>query len=434
MHHACALQEVGYFHTYLDGVDYVFVDHGSFRRGKDLYGGDRLELSMRCALLSKAALEAVWHVPCGGVAYGDDNCVFIANDWHTAMLPVYLQAHYRDYNQMTYSRAVFVIHNMAHQGRGPYDEINQFELSNEYKEKFRLYDDMFKCEHMNILKVGLECAHRIVAVSRGYAWECQTPEGGWGLNKILETENWKLRGIVNGIDYNEWSPERDIFLQTDGYANYSLDTLHAGKAQCKAALQREFGLPVRADVPLLGFIGRLDYQKGVDLIRDNYEWLMQEGVQLLFLGSGTSELEESLREMESRNPQQCKSYVGFSVKMAHRITAGIDLLLMPSRFEPCGLNQLYAMAYGTVPLVHAVGGLRDTVSSWNPDDRSGTGWTFPRAETQPLREAIGYALGTYRHHRDSFRTIQQNGMSQDLSWDNAASLYEEVMVEAKYQW
>eukprot|EP00955_Chlamydomonas_euryale_P111906 366097-Chlamydomonas_euryale.AAC.19 len=179
MHHACALQEVGYFHTYLDGVDYVFVDHGSFRRGKDLYGGDRLELSMRCALLSKAALEAVWHVPCGGVAYGDDNCVFIANDWHTAMLPVYLQArvmqggqpvrarccvvfsfvvlhsfhcevvdtvallhrtlqaHYRDYNQMTYSRAVFVIHNMAHQGRGPYDEINQFELSNEYKEKFR---------------------------------------------------------------------------------------------------------------------------------------------------------------------------------------------------------------------------------------------------------------------------------------------------------
>ncbi|KAG1671774.1 hypothetical protein FOA52_000151 [Chlamydomonas sp. UWO 241] len=426
--------EIGYFHKYADGVDYVFIDHSSFHRGRDLYGGDRLELSMRCALLSKAALEAVWHVPCGGVAYGDDNCVFIANDWHVAMLPVYLQAHYREYGQMTYSRAVFVIHNIAHQGRGPYDEISNFELSDAYKEKFRLFDPMFGCEHMNILKVGLETAHRIIAVSHGYAWECQTPEGGWGLDDSLKENAWKLRGIVNGIDTQEWSPEIDTYLQTDGYSNYGYSTLAIGKAQCKAALQREFGLPVDPVAPLLGFIGRLDYQKGVDIIRDTYDWLMSQGVQLVFLGSGTAELEGALRDMETRNPRQCKSFVGFSVKVAHRITAGADLLLMPSRFEPCGLNQLYAMAYGTVPIVHGVGGLRDTVEPFKPAENKGTGWVFPRAEPNLLRDAVSNALLTYRQHRDSFRALQQRGMGQDLSWDAAAQLYEEVLVEAKYQW
>lgn len=427
-------QEVGYYHQYIDGVDYVFVDHPRFKRGSDLYGGGRLDLLFRCALLSKAALEAVWHVPCGGIAYGDDNCVFIANDWHTALLPVYLQAHYRDYGQMTYARAIFVIHNIAHQGRGPYDEIHNLEFSNEYKEKFRLFDPMFHCEHMNILKVGLETAHRIVAVSRGYAWECQTQEGGWGLDSTLKDHNWKLKGIVNGIDYQEWSPVGDLHLQNDGYMHYSSETLEEGKAACKAALQRELGLPVNPRAPLLGFIGRLDYQKGVDLIRDNYDWLMSEGAQLVLLGSGSPELEQALRDMENRNKDKCRAWVGFSVKMAHRITAGVDLLLMPSRFEPCGLNQLYAMAYGTVPIVHAVGGLRDTVQQFNPAENSGTGWTFPRAEAQPFREAMNHAMVTYRQHPDTFRALQRRGMAQDLSWDHAATQYEEVLVEAKFQW
>ena len=150
--------------------------------------------------------------------------------------------------------------------------------------------------------------------------------------------------------------------------------------------------------------------------------------------SGREDLEGSLREMERRNSRQCRSWVGFSAKVAHRITAGCDLLLMPSRFEPCGLNQLYAMAYGTVPVVHAVGGLRDTVTAFNPHENSGTGWTFERADGQQLRDAIYNALTTYRHHRDSFEGIQRRGMAQDLSWDHAAQLYEEILVQAKYQW
>lgn len=427
-------QQVGYFHGYIDGVDYVFVDHPCFHNlGDNIYGGDRMQIAFRCALLCKAALEAVWHVPCGGVHYGDDNLVYIANDWHTALLPVYLQAHYRDYGQMTYARSLLVIHNIAHQGRGPLAELANMEVPSQYTHMFQL-DDPIGGEHMNIMKAGIMTAHRVVAVSHGYAWECQTQEGGWGLDAILRDSSWKFRGIVNGMDYNEWSPQQDKHLQSDGYVNYNKDTLREGKARCKEALQREMGLPVGAHIPMLGFIGRLDYQKGVDLIRDNHGWMMGEGVQLILLGSGREDLEQSLREMEQHRQDQCRGWVGFSVRMAHRITAGCDILLMPSRFEPCGLNQLYAMAYGTVPVVHAVGGLRDTVSPYNPYENTGTGWTFDWADSGNFRDAVGNALYTFREFRDSFEALQKRGMDQDMSWDNAAKTYEEVLVAAKYQW
>ncbi|KAK9844059.1 hypothetical protein WJX81_003138 [Elliptochloris bilobata] len=426
--------EVGYFHGYIDGVDYVFVDHPCYHGRQDnIYGGDRHEILFRCALLSKAALEAPWHVPCGGVPYGDSNLAFIANDWHTALLPLYLQAHYRDYGKMTYARSVFVVHNIAHQGRGPMAELAPLEVPSAYSHFFRL-DDPIGGMHMNVMKAGLMAAHRVVAVSHGYAWECQTAEGGWGLDSVLREGAWKLRGIVNGIDTREWSPEADVHLRSNGYANYSAASLRDGKARCKAALQRELGLPERPDAPLLGFIGRLDYQKGVDLIRDNFQWIMDEGCQLVLLGTGRADLENSLREMESSRHEQCRGWVGFNVGMAHRITAGCDILLMPSRFEPCGLNQLYAMAYGTVPVVHAVGGLRDTVTPFDPHSNSGTGWTFDWADSGAFRGALGNALYTYRDYRREFEGVQQRGMAQDLSWDHAAELYEEVLVAAKYQW
>jgi len=426
--------EVGYFHCYIHGVDYVFVDHPAFHARKaDIYAGDRQELQFRCALLCKAALEAVWHVPCGDVPYGDNNTIYIANDWHTALLPVYLQAHYRDYGQMTYARAIFVIHNMAHQGRGPFVETENLELNEAYREQFRLYDPIGG-EHMNIMKAGLQNAHRLIAVSEGYAWECTTAEGGWGLDAVIKENGWKMKGIVNGIDYMEWSPMHDVHLDTDGYTRYDMDTLIEGKRQCKLALQKELGLPQDANAPLLGFIGRLDYQKGVDLIRDSHGWLMDQGCQLVLLGSGREDLENDLRSMEASRPGQTRGWVGFSVKMAHRITAGCDILLMPSRFEPSGLNQLYAMAYGTLPVVHAVGGLRDTVQPYNPFENTGTGWTFERADAEQMKGAVNNALTTWRQHRPAFVDIQKRAMSQDLSWDHAAEVYEEVLVAAKYQW
>ncbi|KAG0564735.1 hypothetical protein KC19_8G135300 [Ceratodon purpureus] len=426
--------EVGYFHSFRDGVDFVFVDNPIFHAFADnIYGGKREEVLHRMILLCKAAVEIPWHVPCGGVCYGDGNLVFIANDWHTALVPVYLQAYYRDNGYMNFARSVLVIHNMAHQGRGPLADYHKLGLPGHYIDKFRLYDPQGG-EHNNIFMAGLITAHRIVTVSHGYAWEVQTSEGGWGLDGVIRDHNWKLRGVVNGIDDKEWNPEQDVHLRSDGYTNYNNLTLDSGKAQCKAALQRELGLPVRADVPLLGFIGRLDHQKGVDIIGQAMPWMMDQDIQVVMLGTGRKDYEDMLRHFEGCHRDKVRGWVGFSVATAHRITAGVDILLMPSRFEPCGLNQLYAMRYGTVPVVHAVGGLKDTVSGFNPYNESGLGWTFDTLHVDAFIHALGNAMWTYRDFKNSWKGIQHRGMQQDLSWDHAAQQYEEVLLAAKFTW
>ncbi|MCL7048039.1 hypothetical protein MKW94_017908 [Papaver nudicaule] len=426
--------EVNYFQAYIDGVDFVFIDSPVFRNiENNIYGGKREDILKRMVLFCKAAVEVPWYVPCGGVCYGDGNLVFIANDWHTALLPVYLKAYYRDNGLMSFARSVLVIHNIAHQGRGPVDDFKYVDLPGHYLDQFKLYDPLGG-DHFNIFAAGLKTADRILTVSHGYAWELKTQEGGWGLDGIINDNHWKLTGIVNGIDTTEWSPQVDVHLKSDGYTNYSLETLHTGKARCKAALQEELGLPIREDVPLIGFIGRLDHQKGVDLIAAAMPWMVDQDLQLVMLGTGRSDLEDMLKHFESQYRDKVRGWVGFSVKVAHRITAGADILLMPSRFEPCGLNQLYAMNYGTIPVVHAVGGLRDTVQPFDPFNESGLGWTFDRAETDRLIHAMGNCLLTYREYKESWKGIQKRGMMQDLSWDNAAQNYEEVLVAAKYHW
>eukprot|EP00262_Sarcandra_glabra_P005648 TRINITY_DN1738_c0_g3_i1.p1 TRINITY_DN1738_c0_g3~~TRINITY_DN1738_c0_g3_i1.p1 ORF type:complete len:788 (-),score=160.77 TRINITY_DN1738_c0_g3_i1:145-2508(-) len=426
--------EVTFYQAYIDGVDFVFMESHMFRdRENNIYGGNRVEILKRMVLFCKAAVEVPWHVPCGGVCYGDGNLVFIANDWHTALLPVYLKAYYRDNGLMTYTRCVLVIHNIAHQGRGPVDDFSYVDLPDHYIDYFKLYDPVGGA-HFNIFAAGLKTADRVVTVSHGYSWEIKTLEGGWGLHGIINENDWKFKGIVNGIDTNEWNPKLDAHLKSDGYTNYSLEALQAGKRQCKAALQKELGLPVRDNIPLIGFIGRLDHQKGVDLIAEAIPWMMGQDVQLVMLGTGRPDLEDMLRSFENQHRDKVRGWVGFSVKMAHRITAGSDILLMPSRFEPCGLNQLYAMSYGTVPVVHAVGGLRDTVPPFDPYNESGLGWTFDRAEANRLVDALGNCLYTYREFKNSWEGIQKRGMMQDLSWDNAAQNYEEVLIAAKYHW
>ncbi|XP_031094614.1 granule-bound starch synthase 2, chloroplastic/amyloplastic-like [Ipomoea triloba] len=426
--------EVNYLHAYIDGVDFVFIDSPIFQhRGNNIYGGNRVDILKRMVLFCKAAIEVPWHVPCGGICYGDGNLVFIANDWHTALLPVYLKAYFRDNGVMKFTRSVLVIHNIAHQGRGPMDDFSIVDLPAQYADLFKLYDPVGG-DHFNIFAAGLKTADRVVTVSHGYSWELKTSEGGWGLHGIINENEWKLQGIVNGIDIEEWNPQLDVYLKSDGYANYSLDTLQTGKPQCKAALQKEMNLPVRDDVPLIGFIGRLDHQKGVDLIAEAIPWMMGQDVQLVMLGTGRPDLEQMLKQIEGQYGDKVRGWVGFSVKTAHRITAGADILLMPSRFEPCGLNQLYAMSYGTIPVVHAVGGLRDTVQPFDPFNESGYGWTFSRAEANQLIDALGNCLLTYRQYKQSWEGLQRRGMMQDLSWDHAAEKYEEVLVAAKYQW
>ncbi|XP_066319491.1 soluble starch synthase 2-2, chloroplastic/amyloplastic [Miscanthus floridulus] len=420
--------EVTYFHSYIDGVDFVFIEAPPFlHRHNDIYGGERSDILKRMILFCKAAVEVPWYAPCGGTVYGDGNLVFIANDWHTALLPVYLKAYYRDNGLMKYARSVLVIHNIAHQGRGPVDDFVIFYLPEHYIDHFKLYDNIGG-DHSNVFAAGLKTADRVVTVSNGYLWELKTSEGGWGLHDIINQNDWKLQGIVNGIDMSEWNPAVDVHLHSDGYTNYTFETLDTGKRQCKVALQ------VRDDVPLIGFIGRLYGQKGVDLIADAIHWIAGQDVQLVMLGTGRPDLEDMLRWCEAEHNDKVRAWVGFSVPLAHRITAGADILLMPSRFEPCGLNQLYAMAYGTVPVVHAVGGLRDTVAPFDPFNDTGLGWTFDRAEANRMIDALSHCLNTYRNYKESWRGLQARGMAQDLSWDHAAVLYEDVLVKAKYQW
>uniref|UniRef100_A0A0E0M7Y7 starch synthase n=1 Tax=Oryza punctata TaxID=4537 RepID=A0A0E0M7Y7_ORYPU len=205
--------EVIYYHTYIDGVDFVFIDNPIFHHvDNDIYGGDRTDILKRMVLLCKAAIEVPWYVPCGGYCYGDGNLVFIANDWHTALLPVYLKAYYRDNGFMTYARSVLVIHNIAHQGRGPLDDFSYLDLPVNYMDLFKLYDP-FGGDHLNIFAAGIKAADRLLTVSHGYAWELKTAEGGWGLHGIINESDWKFQGIVNGVDTTDWNPRRNLVSQ-----------------------------------------------------------------------------------------------------------------------------------------------------------------------------------------------------------------------------
>jgi starch synthase len=250
--------------------------------------------------------------------------------------------------------------------------------------------------------------------------------GGWGMEGLLASRQPVLTGVVNGIDEDDWDPATDAHLA----ANYTAATLKEGKAANKAALQRELGLPVDPDVPLLAFIGRLDVQKGADLLLEAAPRLLEQHgpVQLVCLGSGTPDLEAGLRWLEATYPDQARGWVGFNVPLSHKLTAAADILLMPSRFEPCGLNQLYAMRYGAAPVAHRTGGLRDTVIDFDPfaSPPAGTGWTFDRFEAGALVHAAGLALATLRKHPEDFAALQRRGMARDSSWGGAAREYERV--------
>jgi starch synthase len=428
--------EVGYFHHVNRGVDYIFVDHPSYPRPGGFYAdanGAYGDNQFRFSLLCLAALEAPLILPLQEKGIYGQECVFMANDWHAALVPVYLAAKYRPHGVYTSSRSVVAIHNLRHQGVFPPGSFKQLSLPGEwypaveyqYPPHQRSGPWAEEGRSVNLLKAGLAVADRLVTVSPGYAEEVQTWLGGWGLEGLLAARSPVLTGIVNGIEESEWDPATD----RDIAKNYTEATLKEGKKANKLALQRELGLPEDPDVPLLAFIGRLDYQKGADLILQAAPGIMQQGCQLVCLGSGTADLEGGLRWLEAAYPTQARGWVGFNVALSHRITAAADMLLMPSRFEPCGLNQLYAMRYGTVPIAHKTGGLADTVVDFDPfaeGGPKGTGWTFSPCDAGGLISACSNALTTYRDHPKEFEAIALRGMARDSSWEQAATAYEQV--------
>ena len=332
------------------------------------------------------------------------------HDWHAALLPAYLRMH------RSRLPTLFTIHNLAYQGLFPGD---QFRLTGLPGETFTLEGVEFFGQ-LNVMKAGLVSSHVLSTVSETYAREIQTDECGMGLQGLLRARSADLFGVSNGVDYSQWDPRVDEHIP----ARYGPDEL-SGKAVCKAALQQELGLPVDPHVPVIGVIARLVPQKGFDLIAGALDTITSMGAQVVVLGTGDPAYEAAVRTAQARLPHQVRALIGFDERLAHHIEAGADIFLMPSRFEPSGLNQLYSLRYGTVPVVRRTGGLADSIIDVTPETlHMGTanGFAFEPYSTEALVATVGRAIAAYRD-AGVWRWLQHVGMRADFSWDQAAEKY-----------
>lgn len=347
-----------------------------------------------------------------------------ANDWQTGLIPALVAIEMRQLAGYEQQASVFTIHNMAFQGRFWHWDMNLTRLDWKYFN----WRQMEFFGHLNLLKTGVSFADMITTVSPTYAHEIQTPENGYGLHGALTSRKDDLVGILNGVDTEIWNPATDPYI----VQKYSADSLDVGKVACKAALQKQLGLPVRADVPLFGSISRMTGQKGFSLIGQCADVLLDQDVQLVFLGSGDPRYEALMSQLAADHPTKVSTTIGYNEPLSHQIEAGCDVFLMPSEFEPCGLNQMYSLIYGTVPIVRAVGGLADSVIDASDSNRvNGTanGFTFTDFRGDALFWNICRARSLYAD-KPAWRRLQQNGMRRDWSWKRSANEYVRVYERA----
>ena len=370
----------------------------------------------RFALLGLAALRVAEGIE--GRWYAN---IVHAHDWHAGLAPAYLAASSALGRRAP--RSVFTVHNLAFQGNFAPEVFRELGLPGDFyrSEGLEFHDQV------SFMKAGLHYADRITTVSPTYAREIQGEEQGCGLDGVLRARSKHLYGILNGVDDNVWSPIRDVHI-AERYEPARM----AGKSACRTALQHEFGLAKQQDTPLLGVVSRLTEQKGVNLILEGLPDLLARGGQLIVLGSGDAAFEAALREAMSTHPRSIAARFGFDEALAHRIIAGADVIMVPSRFEPCGLTQLYGLKYGTLPLVRRIGGLADTVvdcSLENLADDVATGVVFERFDPRDYGAAVRRAFVLFQR-RDDWRRVQQRTMAQDFSWDASAAQYAEVYRRA----
>ncbi|MEO6259021.1 MAG: glycogen synthase GlgA [Thermoanaerobaculia bacterium] len=340
-----------------------------------------------------------------------------AHDWHTALLPVYLQSGLRGSQTFRSARSVFTIHNLNYQGIAPVAAFPALGLPSRYFAP----DALEHFGDINLMKGGILFADQVTTVSPTYAREIQTREHGAGLDGLLRSLSFRLHGVLNGIDTEEWDPASDPLIP----AHFEAGRLN-GKVLSKRALLREAGLRYQAKTPLLSFVSRLVDQKGIDLLLPVLDRLLGGGAQAVILGSGESRYERALLEVASRNPAACKVWIGFDNALAHRIYAGSDILLVPSLYEPCGLNQMYALRYGTLPVVRMTGGLADTVLPFdgtNRQEANGFGFRLPVAEQ--LHSATWISMLNYRDPQ-LWKELQSHAMAADFSWNRSANEYERI--------
>jgi len=376
------------------------------------YKADYPDNAERFAFFSRAALEIL-------PALGFTPDIVHCNDWQCGLVPVYLSEAMRPWPQLANVRSVFTIHNIAYQGMFPRDVMRVTGLPGWLFNPQQLeYHN-----HLNFMKAGLVFADAVNTVSPTYAREIMTAEYGCGLEGLLGQYRDKVSGIVNGVDYGVWDPAIDPFIA----AKYDLETVFEKKPLNKAELQRQFNLPVDPEKPILGMVARLVSQKGLDLVMSAAPGFLDLGCQMVFLGDGDLEYHEQLEQFQARHPTQVGLYLGFNETLAHLVEAGSDLFLMPSRYEPSGLNQLYSLKYGTPPVVRATGGLADTIvnsSEENIAAGTGTGFSFEAYTAHALYETVKWALTLYRTRPKDFRQIVRTAMQQDWSWGRSAAEYE----------
>ncbi len=405
----------GVYEGVLPGSDVpvYFIDHEGFFGRKGLYdeeGEGYPDNDSRFIFFSKAVMQLAKKLH-----FRPD--VIHVNDWHTAAIPVLLNTTYAMDPDFENTGTLLTIHNLQHQGKfykGAMDILgvgwNHFNA-----------DELEEYDGINLLKGGIVHADAINAVSKKYAQEIRTPAFGWGLDPLINDKAYKLFGILNGVDYEEWSPAVDTLIP----ANFDYDDLE-GKTRCKEALQKRFNLPVRSDVPLIGLVGRLAEQKGIGLLAAAVWNLMELDIQIVLLGAGEKWAEHFFSDVASKYPEKFATYIGYQNDLAHQIEAGSDMFLMPSLFEPCGLNQIYSLRYGTVPIVRATGGLDDTIENYNSENKSGNGFKFYDATPEALSGTVKWAVDTWYTDRAGFDQLRHNGMQKRFDWSEAAKGYEDL--------
>jgi starch synthase len=403
--------------TLLNGVRYFFVDDPAYFDRESLYGnarGDYPDNPERYAEFCRAAIEVSKHI------WPAD--VFHCHDWQTALVPVLLRSSYSDDSLVKDIPVVFTVHNMGYHGQYPRDVIDRVGLPQSlfHPAGIEFYGTV------NLLKGGLVYSDYLTTVSKKYAQEIQTPEFGHGLEGVARSRAGRLLGILNGVDYTAWNPEKDKLIA----ATYSAKDL-SGKQVCKNDLLQEFALPHKhLERPVLGIVSRFADQKGFDLIAEKAHELMREDLVLVVLGTGERKYEELFRALAAVYPGRVGLRIEYNNELAHKVEAGTDMFLMPSRYEPSGLNQMYSLKYGTVPIVRATGGLDDSIQPFDVEHGTGTGFKFQEYSGEALLYAVRQALHHYMDER-IWKRIQLNGMAKDFSWKGPALEYSKLYQAAR---
>ncbi len=394
-------QYCGVFEAHLDGVIYYFIDNQYYFKRDGLYG--YYDDAERYTFFSRAVLEVLPHID-----FTPD--IIHCNDWQTALIPVYLDAFYKQNEFYKDIKTVYTIHNIQYQGKFGHELLEDVLGLPGERRGIVEYDNC-----INFMKAAIQCADKVTTVSPTYAKEILSPYYSHGLDNILKEFTYKTTGIVNGIDVEVYNPETDNLI----YKNFSVEDVSA-KAFNKNSLQEELGLPKKADTPVIGMVTRLVKHKGIDLVKCVFEELLQKDVQFAILGSGEWEFETFFHEMSKKYPEKVGLKLGFNPQLAHRIYAGADIFLMPSQSEPCGLAQMVALRYGTIPIVRETGGLNDTIK--DSHDGTGNGFTFKNYNAHDMQYTISRALEGYKD-KDGWSILRERAMKCDNSWKTSANAY-----------